>query len=123
MLAPFQLVAAKRGAKIVDVNLTRDSEEIDLEVGGCCLLRALLLGGTDRGNRPGGEPAPLVSSDRVAPACPIGQLPEADTAAGEAHSPATCHLALHATLPRPAQDFERKLSRKTKVCRPRVCGV
>lgn len=38
VLAPFQLVAAKRGAKIVDVNLTRDSEEIDLEVGGCCLL-------------------------------------------------------------------------------------
>ncbi len=32
MLAPFQLVAGKRGAKIVDVRLTPDSEEIDLEV-------------------------------------------------------------------------------------------
>ena len=33
VLAPFQLVAGKRGARIVDVCLTRDSEEIDLEVG------------------------------------------------------------------------------------------
>ena len=32
VLAPFQLVAGKRGAKVVDVRLTPDSEEIDLEV-------------------------------------------------------------------------------------------